>query len=198
MPKITAIEKQKDRDRVSIFVDGKYSFSLTLNQYVELGTLKKASDITKEDINRYKGLSDYGKKLENSISWALRRPHSQRELENYLYRKKIEGEEKDKIITYLIDKKYIDDEQFTSFWVESRMRAKKPSKRALSNELRLKGISDSNIKKALDEHSFNDEDMIKEIIEKKTKLTKYKDPEKLKSYLARQGFSYDIINRYLS
>lgn len=197
MPKITAIKKQETRNRVSIFVDEKYSFSLSLDQFVELG-IKSGQEVSNSDITKYKDTSIFGKQLEGAIAWALRRPHSERELENYLYRKKIEPEVKVKIIDYLIGKGYIDNIKFTKFWVENRVRSKKPSRRALTAELRLKGINDQEINSALEESDFNEDEMLRSLIDKKSKVTKYKDESKLKEYLVRQGFSYELIKSYLS
>lgn len=196
MPKITAIKKQATRERVSIFVDEKYSFSLSLNQFVDLG-IKSGQDASESDIAKYKDTSIFGKQLDNAMAWALRRPHSEKELENYLYRKKVEQETSHKITDYLIGKGYIDNIKFTTFWIENRIRSKKPSKRALTAELRLKGIGNQEITTALEESGFSDEEMLKDLIEKKSRISKYKDDKKLKEYLVRQGFSYDLINSHL-
>ena len=64
---ITRINLQvKNPDRVNIFVDGKYLFSLTINQLVDT-KLKVGTNLTDQDITSYKKLSSDGK-LEQKTS----------------------------------------------------------------------------------------------------------------------------------
>ena len=77
--KITAIKAQvKNPERVSIFVDDKYSFSLSLDELVKY-KIKNGAELDKADIKKYKKLSDDGKLRARSLEWLLNRPHSIRE-----------------------------------------------------------------------------------------------------------------------
>jgi regulatory protein len=86
--KITAIKQQvKNPERASIFIDGKYSFSLTLDELVR-ERLKNDEEIDGSRLKKLKKISEDGKIRMRALAWAMNRPHSVREFRDYLYRKK--------------------------------------------------------------------------------------------------------------
>src|SRR3989344_6400241 len=92
MMQITSMKQQvKNPERVSIFVDGKYEFSLTLDELLQQ-RLKNGTELDKADVKRLKKVSVDGKLRIRAIEWLLNRPHSVREFRGYLYRKKAEPE----------------------------------------------------------------------------------------------------------
>ena len=100
------------------------------------------------------------------------------------------------VINKLTDLKIIDDERFARFYVENRNRAKGISEKKLRLELRNKGVLDAIIQEVLGENEFgekvrNDKAEIQKMIQKKRRRG-YTD-DKLKQYLLRQGFNYDLI-----
>ncbi|MBQ6510510.1 RecX family transcriptional regulator [Candidatus Saccharibacteria bacterium] len=78
----------KNPNRVNVFVDGKYSFSLDIAQVVDFG-LKKGQTLTPEKLAEYKKASEFGKLYQRTLEWVLTRPHSVRETKDYLYRKSV-------------------------------------------------------------------------------------------------------------
>jgi regulatory protein len=211
--KITDISIQaKNKDRVNVSVDGKYRFSLDVFQLGELG-LKVGNDYTDEELVAFETESQFGKLYARALEYTLMRPHSAKEVRDYLWRKtrsvktrnKKTGEIKerqgasqaiaDRVYDRLLEKGYIDDEKFTRFWVQNRNQTKGTSRRKLISELRSKGVEQTIIDEALANTDRSDETEIQKIIAKKR--SKY-DDEKLMHYLARQGFSYDAIKSALS
>ena len=207
--KITAVTaQQKDKNRVNIMVDGKYRFSLDIFQYADLG-IKIGKDYSDEELTELETESQCGKAYARALEYCLMRPHSAKEMRDYLYRKTRDtrtktGEMKKgiapeittRVFDRLVEKGYIDDEKFTRYWVENRSLTKGASKRKLTAELRSKGISQSIIDHFLAESSRSDEDEIAKIIAKKR--ARYPDDQKLMQYLARQGFGFDDIKQALS
>jgi regulatory protein len=85
--KITKIVQQaKRRDRYSIFVDDKYSFSLSENALLE-SRLTSGQELTKEQIAEYKQLSADDKLYNRALNYVALRPRSVWEVEFYLKRK---------------------------------------------------------------------------------------------------------------
>ena len=136
------------------------------------------------------------------------RPHSQRELRDYLYRKTRDTRTKtgeirkgvsvaltERVFNRLQEKGYIDDEKFAAYWIENRNLRKGASKRKLSAELGAKGVDRTIIERLLHETERDDMTEIQKVIEKKR--PRYDDDQKFMSYLARQGFSYDDIKATL-
>ncbi|HEV7952300.1 MAG TPA: RecX family transcriptional regulator [Candidatus Saccharimonadales bacterium] len=207
--KITGITaQQKDKNRINVMVDGKYRFSLDIFQYADLG-IKIGQEYTDEELTLLETESQFGKVYARALEYCLMRPHSSREVRDYLYRKTRDTRTKDgnvkkgvapemtqRVFDRLVDKGYIDDEKFTRYWVENRNLTKGASQRKMQAELRSKGIESSIIDKYLAESTRNDESEIEKIIVKKR--NRYPDDQKLMQYLARQGFSYDDIKQALN
>lgn len=210
--KITDISAQaKNADRVNISVDGKYRFSLDIFQVGQLG-IKLGKEYDESEIAEIENESAFGKLYARALEYCLMRPHSAREVKDYLWRKtrttrykSRDGQIKERegatesnaqrVFERLIGRGYIDDEKFARFWVENRNAVKGASRRKLTAELRVKGIDSSIIESIFAVSDRTDDDELKKVLAKKR--SKYDDEQKLISYLARQGFSYDDIKTAL-
>jgi regulatory protein len=100
-------------------------------------------------------------------------------------------------VSRLRDRGYINDAEFARRWVENRRLLKATSKRRLAQELRQKRISDEIINQTLEADETDELEVLKDLVERKRKQTKYQDDLKLMQYLARQGFSYNLIKTAL-
>lgn len=210
--KITNISAQaRNPDRVNVSVDGKYRFSLDIFQLTELG-VKVGKEFSEEELTALESESSYGKLYTKALEYSMLRPHSSREMRDYLWRKTRETKYKSRsgelktragiaqeiatrVYDRLVEKGYIDDEKFARWWVENRNLRKGTSRRKLQAELQAKGVASAVIAAMLEDSNRNDEDELAKIIAKKR--AKYPDEQKLIAYLARQGFSYDDIKSAL-
>jgi regulatory protein len=204
--KITSITTQKrDNNRVNVSIDGKYRFSLDTYQLIELG-IKIGSEYAEDELVALEQESQFGKVYGRALEYCLMRPHSAREVQQYLYKKTRPKRDKTgevkpgiapeitaRVFERLIEKGYVDDNKFAHFWVENRFVNKGVSKRKLRSELITKGISSTIISQILSETVRNDRDEIQKIVSKKRLL--YPDDKKLTAYLARQGFNYEEIKQ---
>jgi regulatory protein len=207
--KITGISAQvKNKDRINIMVDGNYRFSLDIFQYADLG-IRVGQDYTDEELTALETESQFGKAYTRALEYCLMRPHSGKEMRDYLYRKTRDtrtktGEMKKglspditaRVFDRLVEKGYINDEKFATYWIENRNLLKGASRRKLQAELRSKGVEPGIIERLLAESERSDDDEIQKIITKKR--ARYPDNQKLMQYLARQGFSYDDIKQALT
>lgn len=189
--KITDIKQAvRNENRVNVYVNGKYAFSLDVAQVVDL-RIKVGMEISEEELAKYKKASEFGKLYQRTLEWALVRPRSEKEVYDYLYRKvyekKLDKSYINLIIERLKNKKYLDDTKFAEYYVENRFVKKGISRKRLRMELMKKGVAAEIIEQVLD--GRNDEEEILKIIAKKR--AKY-DDEKLTQYLCRQGFSYQL------
>ncbi|MBR2996895.1 RecX family transcriptional regulator [Candidatus Saccharibacteria bacterium] len=182
----------KNPNRVNVFIDGKYEFSLDVTQVVEY-KLKKGMKLTAEQVAEYKKASEYGKLYQRTLEWVLTRPRSERETRDYLrkkiYDKKLDNNYIEKIIEKLKLKKYLDDEKFAEWYVENRFVKKGVSIKRLKMELMKKGVKRELAEATINKIGRGDETEIKKIVAKKR--TRY-DDERLISYLVRQGFDYHL------
>ncbi len=210
--KITSISAQvRNPDRVNVSVDGKFRFSLDIFQLTEHG-VRVGKEYSEEELAVLESESSYGKLYTKSLEYCMLRPHSSREMRDYLWRKTRETKYKSRsgelktrpgvaqeiatrVYDRLVEKGYIDDEKFARWWVENRNLRKGTSRRKLQAELQAKGVASALIAAILEDSSRNDENELAKIIAKKR--AKYPDEQKLIAYLARQGFRYDDIKSAL-
>lgn len=206
--KITALTpQQKSNNRVNVMVDGKYHFSLDVYQVVDLG-IRVGKEYSEAELVDLETESQFGKLYGRALEYCMMRPHSGREVRDYLYRKTFDKRTKtggirkgadksvaERVFDRLVEKGHIDDERFARWWIENRNLKKGASRRKLVAELRAKGVDQEIIDRYLAESLRSDETELQKIISKKE--ARYSDPQKLMQYLARQGFSYDDIKSAL-
>jgi regulatory protein len=199
MMKITKITQQVRRaDRYSIFVEGKYSFSLSESALLQ-SKLASGQELSKEQIAEYKKLSADDKVYNQALRYAAMRTRSTWEMEQYLTRKKAAPPLQESILNKLINIGLLSDEQFARAWVANRRLLKPTSLRRLKQELRAKRVPDDIIGQVIEEDEADELDTLRELAAKKRTLPKYKaDPLKLMQYLARQGFNYNDIKTVLN
>ncbi len=196
----------RDPNRVNVFLDGCFAFSLDVSQVVDL-EVKVGLKVDKKRLKELRDASEFGKLCQRTLEWVLTRPHSIRETRDYLKRRKFkrvqlnrqrEREEKkplpeiqdetiELVMARLIEKRYLDDQKFAKFFVENRYIRKGISQKRLRMELKRKGVSDDKITTALIEVPRVEEEEIAKMIAKKR--AKYND-FKLVNYLVRQGFDF--------
>jgi len=196
--KITAIKQQiKNPERVSIFVDEKYEFSLSLDELVKY-KLKNGAEFTPGDIKKFKKISADGKLRARALEWLMNRPHSEREFRDYLYRKKAEPEQIDGLVGEFTKKGYLDNAKFAAWFTELQARRGK-SNRAIKSELFGKGIDREVADEVMAAGAGDETDRLRAVIDKKIKLSRYKnDPQKLMQYLVAQGFGWQEVKAALS
>lgn len=211
--KVTALtSQQRDPNRINVMIDGKFRFSLDISQVVSLG-VKVGREYSDTELNEIEGESQFGKLYARALEYCLMRPHSSREVRDYLWRKtratkyksRRTGEIKERegvtqelterVYDKLVEKSYVDDNAFARYWVENRNLTKGASRRKLEAELRAKGVHQDIIAEHLGATERTDDDELRKVIAKKR--SKYTDDQKLMQYLARQGFGYDDIKRAL-
>lgn len=195
--KITAIKQQVNNpERVSVFVDDKYEFSLSLDELLK-EKLKNGDELEKSDIKRLKKISTDGKLRMRAMEWVLNRPHSEREFRDYLYRKKVEPEQIDSLTAEFTDKSYLNNTKFAQWFFELQARRGK-SNRAIRAGLFKKGINREIVDELMTSGAGDEETRLKDLISKKQNITRYKnDPQKFAQYLVRQGFSWDLVKHAL-
>ena len=192
--KITKITAQvKNPDRVNIFLDLRYSFSLTINQLLET-KIKIGTEIDEAELKKFEKLSADGKLRQRALEWMMLRPHSAKEVMDYFKKKNVDNEQAVQWLSDFQRLGYQDDMVFAKWWCEQRRRKNRSSK-YIYQELRQKGVDASLIKEILEEEGDGDSAALLELIMKKKRQTKYQDTTKLTEYLLRQGYRYsDVVD----
>lgn len=197
MPLITDIRPQKKRhDRVNVFIDGRYAFSLDQlsahDAHLEIG--QEVSE------GRLSELLDKAG-LDSTLSVALRylaaRPRSERELRTRLRQRKIREAVIDRTVEQLKSQGLLDDFTFAQYWVDQRVTFRPRSRRMLEMELRQKGINGS----AIDDVTLDmdDEAEAYRAAQRRARSLPMDDFDaffkKLVDHLGRRGFGYGTASK---
>jgi regulatory protein len=196
--KITQIRQQvKQTDRYSIYIDGKYAFSLSAPALLE-SQLVRGQQLSQEELKTWEYQSSEDKVSNRALRYAALRPHSRWEMETYLKRKTTSPALIQKILNKLTAISFLNDLEFARSWVANRRLLRPTSKRKLQQELRAKRVDDEVIDQVLTEDETTELDVLRQLVAKKRQLTKYRvDNLKLMQYLANQGFNYGDIKNVL-
>lgn len=195
MRTITAIEEQKRRrERVTIFLDGRFAFSVGRGVVEEHG-LHPGQVLSDSRVEELAAADLVGKCLNAALRLLSYRPRSEAEIRTRLsrrfYMETIEG-----VILRLRERQMIDDVAFATFWREQRDSFSPRSRRLLKAELRNKGIDRELIDEVLD--GIDDEESAYRAAQKRVHTLAKEDYEtfkrKLGAFLRRRGFSYEVVN----
>ncbi|HEY1063756.1 MAG TPA: RecX family transcriptional regulator [Candidatus Saccharimonadales bacterium] len=196
--KITSIKQQVKRtDRYSIYIDEKYSFSLSESALLKSG-LASGQELSVQQVEEYKQLSAEDKMYNRALRYVAMRPRSVREITTYLQRKDAPDAQIEAILQKLMDLDLLNDAMYAASFVRDRQLLRPTSRRKLILELKRKGVAEEHIQSAFVDNDLNETDSLQHVIAKKRRQSKYQDDEKLMQYLARQGFGYGDIKAALS
>ena len=193
MASVTAIKQQLKRpDRFSVYLDGKYGFSLS-SQQLAGSELASGQILDDDQVALFRQLSEVGKALQAAYNLISYRGRSQKELNDRLGRKGYGETVITAVIDRLVQLKLVDDEDFTRSWV-SQTKSATRSRRRLQQELRQKGVEPELVKTQMDEiGEGHDEEAIKTLIERRLNKNTAPDRRKLVAYLTRQGFAVGLV-----
>lgn len=196
MKTITAIETQKrGRERVSIFLDGRFAFSVGRGVVEEHG-LHPGQVLSDSRVEELAAADLFGKCLNAALRLLSYRPRSEAEIRTRLSRR-FDGETIEGVILRLRERQMIDDVAFAAFWREARDSFSPRGRWLLKAELRHKGVDPEVIDEVLD--GIDDEESAYRAAQKRGRTLAKEDYEtfrrKLGAFLRRRGFSYEVANR---
>lgn len=191
--KITSIKQQlRQQGRYSIFLEGKYAFSLSDTALLE-NKLVPGQDLSPDEVNQFKQISVDDKLYDATLRYIAIRLRSKWEIESYLHRKKASPTLIESILNKLSNLDLINDKKFAEALVNDRRLLRPTSRRKLILELRKKNVDKDIIQDVVGNEPETEHSALADIIARKRRQTRYQDDLKLMQYLARQGFSYGDI-----
>ena len=196
--KITKISQQLKRsDRYSVFVDEKYTFSLSETALLDSG-IASGRELTAAEVENFKQLSHDDKIYGQSLRYIAMRSHTIWEMQFYMERKGAPPALIEQILSKLTEVGLLDDFKYAASFVKDRRLLRSSSRRKIIAELKKKRISDAAIEAAFADSEPSDErQALREMITRKRRQTKYQDNDTLMQYLARQGYGYGDIKTAL-
>ncbi len=196
--KITALEPQKrSKDRVNVYLDDNFAFGLAINAAARL---RVGDLLTDQEIEMLKAADEVEKAYDRALNYLSYRQRSETELRRYLAKRGNSEATIEEIIRRLTRAGLVDDAEFARFWVENRTKFRPRGRRGLLHELRQKGVSTEIIDAVLEDY---DEDTVAwKVAKDQARRLKYlpfdKFKRRLRSRLARRGFSYELVRDILA
>jgi regulatory protein len=196
---ITDIQAQKrNRNRVNIFLDGQYAFSL---DRMAAAWLTVGRQLSVEDISRLQEKDEFQVALNRALHFLSYRARSNQEMQTYLQKKGYDTGLIDRVIAKLTEERLIDDLDFAQNWVDNRERFRPRSQSLMRLELRQKGVAESEIEQALQISDLDDFALAmkagKKLSRRYQLLDKPEYDRKLAASLQRRGFSYSVVRECL-
>lgn len=192
---ITALKVQKrNRNRVNVYLDGRYSFSLFGHLAVPL---RRGQVLSDAEIARLKQEDEYHQVYERATTLIAHRPRSETEVRQRLERQDVTPAVIERVIERLMAVGLLDDAEFARLWVENRETFRPRSQQMLRYELQRKGLDQETIAQALDQVD-EEESAHRLALQRGRRLSHLDWPafrQKLTGYLGRRGYPYEIVRR---
>lgn len=194
MPTITAIEKQKRRQRANVHLDGEDVLSLRLD-LILTARLAVGADLPQERRQELEAEDQRLGAIESALRLLAMGPRSEHDLRERLTRRRgFRREAVDAAVQRMKELGYLNDAAFARFWVESRQASTPRSKRALSFELSRKGVGREQLDAALD--GVSDAEAAYDAAQRRLRALRGLDRQtferRLGAFLNSRGFGYGV------
>lgn len=191
---ITTLKIQKKNpERVNVYLDGRYAFSLAA---IEAARLRRGQVLSDEDVEGLKERDSFEKAHDRALRFLSYRPRSEAEVRRYLQGKAVSPAIEEEVIERLTRAKLLDDLAFARYWVENRESFKPRGLRMLRYELYQKGLSEDIIAQALTD--LDEEESAYQVALQRGRRLAHLDQvsfrKKLGAYLLRRGFPHEVVN----
>ena len=199
--KITKIEQQKkNKSRMSVFIDGEFSFGADNFTLLSLH-LNEGDEITEERLAVIKNTAVFEDAKNYAANLISKRSYTEKAMREKLVSHIGDSEIVDKTISFLKEYKLIDDYDYATRYAHDLVHLKKLGITSVKWKLKEKGISSQTIEKVLSEFDFSNEikDNLESLAQKKLSGNyDIKNIMKVKRYLVSRGYSFDDINSVFS
>jgi len=195
MTKVTALRAGRSRQRVKVFLDGKFAFSLEAEVVVKEG-LQVGQELSSSQIEALARSDHFYRCLNAAVHYLSYRPRSESEVRERLQRRGFDGDSIEAVIAKLKEQGLISDIAFAQFWKDNRESFSPRSQWLTRLELRRKGVTTDIIDQVVDE--VDDADNAYRAALSKAHGLPLSDYQgfrrRLGDYLKRRGFGYEVIN----
>ncbi len=200
--RITSIARQKkDKARASIFLDEEFAFGVC-DQTVEQFRLRKGDYIDRELFEKITDFDFFVEAKRIALAYLNFRARSEKEIRERLQKEDIPEAVILRTFEFLKEYKLIDDEAWSKSFVNDKLMRKPVSSKQLAFGLKQKGVPKNIIEETISNLNANetDESRAMQAAEKrwprilKSESDARKQKQKLYTFLAGRGFSFETIN----
>lgn len=201
--KITKIEKQKkNQSRYNIFIEGEFAFGLYDDSLLKHG-LRSGDELTESKVEQIRKEDEFIFGKRSAYNFLSRRQRTVKEVEKKLKQLEVSDLTISEVINYFLETGYLNDEDFSKEFIESKIRRRPTGRRIIKSGLRFKGIEDemaedllkknysenlelSKAEEAAKKYLSKNEKRFKDILDKRSKLYRH---------LVSRGFPMDLVQK---
>ena len=190
--KITALKIQKRNPRrVNVYLDGEFAFGL---ERVAAVWLKIDQELSDEKIVQLQGDDEGEKAYQQALKLLSYRPRSEAEIRKKLTQRGLAESMIAEVLERLRRSGLVDDSRFARDWAENRSEFRPRSRRALTIEMRQRGVDDEAIVQAV--AGLDDDHLAYQAAVKYSHRLaglEWQDfRQKMIGFLGRRGFTYQV------
>ena len=197
MPQITAIKVNKKRlNRRSIFIDGQFAFTVSEGIFFQ-HNLEEGGELPDKQIKELTTADEFDKAKQAAVNLLSYRPRSIKEVSKRLVHKGWNQDLADRVTEELVDKGYLNDEEFAAIFARDRAKNKCLGPVALKSELIKTGVAQKIIEQTIEAvySKYPEDELIQRLMKKRgidldVPLVK-KEKQRFINLLKRKGFTWD-------
>ena len=206
---ITEITRQvKNPDRYNIFIDSEFAFGINGVELLH-HKLVVGMKIDQSLFDKLQNELEFAKVRDAAVGYLGYRQRSIKEMRNKLAAKEFSQANIDRVVDLLIKGGYLDDVQFAAAFIGQKSKMSNQGKRKIVAELLHKGVAKDDIVAAYnqvfdEEEKEGDLEAALRALGKKLRNRSIddikgdpKEVQRLMAFLARRGFSYDVVRAAL-
>jgi len=198
---ITSIEaNKKNKGKLSVYIDNKYSFSVSEEDYLSVNLYEK-KQITEQELDYIKNNILFRAAKSAAIRYLTFKLRSEKEVHFRLSSDGYGDDITEKVVEELKALGYINDKLYAQKFIYDRSRLKPKSKKMLRMELKNKGVADEITEEVLDEWNVDDTTVAEGLVKKKFGKYDIRDEKIIKriySFLQHRGFNFETVSNIIS
>ncbi len=193
---ITSVEKsKKNKDRLSVYIDGRFSFTISEEDYISLNLYEK-SEISEETIRYIKDTLNFREAKSKAVRYLSLKLRTEKEVREKLLSEGYEQDCATKVIDELKAIGYINNKLYAQKYIFDRSKLKPLSKRMMRLELLSRGIDEETADEVLADWKVEDSSVAESLLKRKFGKYDISDEKILRKaymFLVHRGFSRETI-----
>lgn len=198
---ITSAERnKKNKDRFSVYIDGKFSFTILEDDYLVMNLYEK-KDLSEEELDYIKNTLNFRDAKNTAIRYLSIKMRTENEVRLKLQEEGFDSDSTEKAIEELTAIGYLNNKIYAQKFVFDRSKLKPKSKKFLKLELKNKGIAEDIIDEVLDDWDVDESVVAEGLVKRKFGKYDMKDvnvKKKIYMFLKHRGYSNEIIVSVIS
>lgn len=198
---ITSAERnKKNRDRMSIYIDDKFAFTISEDDFLGMN-LYERKEITTEELEYIKNTLNFRCAKAVAVRYLSVKLRTDKEIRQKLHQEGFDSETIGKVVEELQAIGYINNKLYAQKFVFDRSKLKPKSKKLLKLELQSRGISQEIADEVLEDWKADEAVVAEELVRRRFGKYDLKDEAILKKvymFLNHRGYNRGLIEEVVN